>query len=170
MIDMFASVGANKVHVTKTEINGDVEWGKVYSPEDLRNVLPAMIRVAAKLEDCDLLDKTGKVIGHARAGGNLMVRPMSETSAFIQLDDLTEARLDRVRAVAFLTVRTSAGNNQAWIAVPKFAGDQDRKDFRDASGAGVVNAAMIFKLFRNRRTVVVSRRLDSWPHCGRLFA
>jgi hypothetical protein len=32
-------------------------------------VLPAMIRVAAKLEDCDLLDKTGKVVGHARAGG-----------------------------------------------------------------------------------------------------
>ncbi len=63
-------------------------------------MLPAMIRVAAKLEECDLLDKSGKATSHARAGGNLMVRPMSETSAFIQLDDLTEAKLDRVRAVA----------------------------------------------------------------------
>src|SRR5580700_3135479 len=99
MIDTFASVGANKIHVTKTGINGDVLWGKPYSPEDLRKVLPAMIRVAAKLEQSDILDKkTGKVTGHVRAGGNLMVRPMSETAAFIQLDDLTEAKLDRVRS------------------------------------------------------------------------
>jgi hypothetical protein len=58
-----------------------------------------------------------------------MVRPMSETVAFIQLDDLTEAKLDRVRSVAFLTVRTSPGNHQAWIAVPSFPNDEDRKDF-----------------------------------------
>lgn len=69
MIETFASVRANKIHVTKTDINGDVQWGRAYAPEDLRKVLPAMIRVAAKLEDCDLLDKTGKVVGHARAGG-----------------------------------------------------------------------------------------------------
>lgn len=150
MLDTFASVGANKIHVTKTDINGAVLWGKPYSPEDLRKVLPAMIRVAAKLENCELLDKTGKVTGHARAGGNLMVRPMSETSAFIQLDDLTEAKLDRVPAAAFLTVCTSPGNNQAWIAVPKFASDQDRKDFTrrvkkqvtaDSSATGSVRLA-----------------------------
>src|ERR1019366_10521245 len=97
MIDTFASVGADKIHVTKTGINGDVQWGKAYSPEDLRKVLPAMLRVAGKQEECDLLDKTGNVIGKARAGGNLMVRPMSKTTAFIQLDDLTEAKLDLVR-------------------------------------------------------------------------
>jgi hypothetical protein len=50
-------------------------------------------------------------------------------TAFIQLDDLTEAKLDQVRPVAFLTVQTSPGNNQAWIAVPSLATDQDRKDF-----------------------------------------
>ena len=151
MIDTFASGGANKIHVTKTDINNAVLWGKAYSPEDLRKVLPAMIRIAGKLEECDLLDKkTGNVAGHARAGGNLMVRPMSETSAFIQLDDLSEAKLDRVRAAAFLTVRTSPGNNQAWIADPKFASDQDRKDFTrrvkkqvaaDSSATGSVRLA-----------------------------
>jgi len=129
MIDTFASVGANKIHVTKTDINGNVQWGKSYSPADLRKVLPAMIRVAAKLEECDVLDKKGNVIGEARAGGNLMVRPMSETAAFIQLDDLTEAKLDLVRPVAFLTVQTSPGNHQAWIAVPNLVHDQERKDF-----------------------------------------
>jgi hypothetical protein len=79
-----------------------------------------------------------------------MVRPMSDTSAFIQLDDLTETKLDRVRAVAFLTVRTSPGNHQTWIAVPKFESDQDRKDFTrrvkkqvtaDSSATGSVRLA-----------------------------
>ena len=46
MIDTFASVGANRIHVTKTDINNDVKWGKAYSPDDLRKVLPAMVRVA----------------------------------------------------------------------------------------------------------------------------
>jgi hypothetical protein len=150
MIDTFASVGANKIHVTKTDINGKVLWGKAYSPEDLGKVLPAMMRVAGKQKECDLLDKTGNVIGKARAGGNLMVRPMSETAAFIQLDDLTQAQLDRVRPVAFLTVCTSPGNHQAWIAVPSFERDQDRKDFTrrvkkqvtaDSSATGSVRLA-----------------------------
>jgi len=151
MIDTFASVGANRIHVTKTDINGEVQWGKAYSPEELRKVLPAMVRVAGKQEECDLLDKkTGDVTGKARAGGNLMVRPMSDTAAFIQLDDLTEAKLDRVRPAAFLTVRTSPGNHQAWIAVPKFANDQERKDFTrrvkeqvtaDSSATGSVRLA-----------------------------
>jgi hypothetical protein len=79
-----------------------------------------------------------------------MVRPMSETSVFIQLDDLTEAKLARVRDAAFLTARTSPGNNQAWIAVPQFASDQDRKDFTrrvkkqvaaDSSATGSVRLA-----------------------------
>jgi hypothetical protein len=150
MIDTFASVGANRIHVTKTDINGTLLWGKSYSPEDLRKVLPAMIRVAEKLEDCDILDKSGNVAGQVKAGGNLMVRPMSDTTAFIQLDDLTEAKLDRVRPAAFLTVRTSPGNHQAWIAVPRFANDQDRKDFTrrvkkrvtaDSSASGSVRLA-----------------------------
>ena len=79
-----------------------------------------------------------------------MVRPMSETTAFIQLDDLTEAKLENVRPVAFLTVQTSPGNNQPWIAVPSFGNDQDRKDFTrrvkkqltaDSSATGSVRLA-----------------------------
>ena len=130
MIDAFASVGANRIHVTKTDINGIAQWGKAYSLEDLRRVLPPMVRVAGQLEDCDILEKkTKRVLGRTRAGGNLMVRPFSDTTAFIQLDDLTEEKLERVRPVSFLTVRTSPGNQQAWIAVPAFATAQGRKDF-----------------------------------------
>jgi hypothetical protein len=150
MIDTFASVGANRIHVTKTDINNDVKWGKAYPTVELRKVMPAMVRVAAKQEECDLLDKDGNITGKARGGGNLMIRPMSDTSAFIQLDDLTEAKLEQVRSVAFLTVRTSPGNHQAWIAVPRFESDQDRKDFSrrvkkqvtaDSSATGSVRLA-----------------------------
>jgi hypothetical protein len=81
------------------------------------------------------VDKTGKIIGQA------------------QLDDLTEAKLDCVRPVAFLTVRTSPGNYQAWIAVPRFERDLDRKDFprrvkkqvtADSSATGSVRLAGTF--------------------------
>lgn len=40
---------------------------------------------------------------------------MSQTLAFTQLDNLSDAKLDRVNPAAFLTVQTSAGNHQAWI-------------------------------------------------------
>jgi len=151
MIDTFASVGADRIHVTKTDINGILQWGKAYSLEDLRDVLPPMVRVAGQMKDCDILEKkTKKVLGRARAGGNLMVRPFSDTIAFIQLDDLIEAKLESVRPVAFLTVQTSPGNYQAWIAVPGFKSDEERKDFTrrvkkqvtgDASASGSVRLA-----------------------------
>jgi hypothetical protein len=48
---------------------------------------------------------------------NLIVRPTSETVQFVQLDDLDEARLKRAGEAAFLTLQTSPGNHQAWIAV-----------------------------------------------------
>jgi hypothetical protein len=141
----------NRIHVTKTDLNGILQWGKAYSLEDIRRVLPPMIRVASKLEECDILQKkTKKSLGKTRAGGNLMVRPFSDTTAFIQLDDLTEDKLDRVHPVAFLTVETSPGNQQAWIAVPSFASDQARKDFigrvkdgikSDVSASGSVRLA-----------------------------
>jgi hypothetical protein len=52
--------------------------------------------------------------------------------------------------VAFLTVQTSPGNHQAWIAVPSFKSDQDRKDITrrvkkqvtaDSSATGSVRLA-----------------------------
>ena len=85
-------------------------------------MLPPMMRVAGKLEDRDILEKkTGKVLGRTRAGQPGWFGRLATPPAFIQLDDLTETKLDTVRPVAFLTVRTSPGNQQAWIAVPGFS-------------------------------------------------
>ena len=95
-------------------------------------------------------EENGESAGQDEGRGNLIVRPFSDTTAFIQLDDLTETKLDTVRPVAFLTVRTSPGNQQAWIAVPAFKSDQERKDFisrvkeratSDVSASGSVRLA-----------------------------
>jgi hypothetical protein len=53
---------------------------------------------------------------------------------FIQLDDLNAGNLDQLEAAAFLTLETSPGNHQAWVAL---AGVDD-KDFarRLRKGAG----------------------------------
>jgi hypothetical protein len=46
-----------------------------------------------------------------------MVRRMSQTSAFIQFDNLSDAKLDRVRPAAFLTHSDEPRQYQEWIAV-----------------------------------------------------
>lgn len=65
------------------------------------------------------------------------MRPTSEKISFIQLDDHNEASFAKVREAAFLTLCTSPGNHQAWIAVSDLAEDQT-KDFarRLRKGAG----------------------------------
>jgi RepB DNA-primase from phage plasmid len=78
----------------------------------LRNILPEMMRLAAIRKPCTLKD--GKTV---EAGDNLMIRPTGPDVRFVQLDDLTAERLDRVRPAAFMIHATSPGNHQAWIAV-----------------------------------------------------
>jgi hypothetical protein len=78
----------------------------------LRNILPEMMRLAAIRKTCTLKD--GKTV---EAGDNLMIRPTGPNVHFVQLDDLTAERLDRVRPAAFMIHATSPGNHQAWIAV-----------------------------------------------------
>lgn len=63
------------------------------------------------------------------------MRPHSKPSTLIQLDDLTIHSLASLRDVAFLTLQTSPGNHQAWVAV---SGLEDAKGFarRLRKGAG----------------------------------
>jgi len=62
----------------------------------------------------------------ARRGRSVIVRPVA--SNLIQADDLDRAAVERVQHFAFMAVETSAGNYQAWIALPFDIG----KDERDA--------------------------------------
>jgi hypothetical protein len=154
MLDAFASVGAERFFVTKTNVREDKTLAWPTSPEHLREVLSAVLRTAAARRPCDVGD--GRTI---MAGENVIVRPMSRTTAFIQLDDLAADALEKVRPFAFLTLATSPGNHQAWLAVPDLKGkilENDVKDFirrvkkaigdKSASGAVRLGGTENFKI------------------------
>jgi hypothetical protein len=128
MLDTFISVGARSFVVASLDINQATIWPLPYHlksgmkyprAEDahfegakLRKILPEMMRLAAIRKPCSLKD--GTIV---EAGDNLMIRPTGPNVRFVQLDDLSPERLDRVRPAAFLLPAPSPGNHQAWIAV-----------------------------------------------------
>jgi hypothetical protein len=112
MLDVFGSVGADRFYVTKTDLLENKTRAWPATPERLRQTLPAIMRASAARKPCRIAD--GQT---AMAGENVIIRPMSHSTTFIQLDDLSASALERVRPMAFLTLATSPGNHQAWIAV-----------------------------------------------------
>lgn len=109
MIDAFASVGATHFDVTFLDIEGSKRG---FRPEQsvyqVKHSLPKLLP------------------GLTERRNSLVVRPRSNSPAIIQLDDLTSDTLAPLRDVAFLTLQTSPGNYQAWVAV---SGLSDPKDF-----------------------------------------
>src|ERR1700736_2579686 len=101
MLDTFAGCGAQSFVVTKTELewpgHKQVKWGKEYQADELRRLMPAMVRTAAIRRSYQLPDGERMM-----AGENLIIRPMGEGVAFVQLDDLNAEQLDRVRPAVFI--------------------------------------------------------------------
>jgi hypothetical protein len=136
MLDAFASSGAEHFDVTWTTRQGEKSNFRRHVPvESLRHFVPQLLTSAEK---------------HER---NLIVRPVSERAAFIQLDDLNGEGVERLKPVAFLGLETSPGNYQAWVAVPAGTADKDfarrlRKGAgadESASGATRVAGSLNFK-------------------------
>jgi hypothetical protein len=121
MLDVFASVGATHFDLTHLDIDGEKRG---FRPQQtigqLKNSLPKLFPGATQRQN------------------NIIVRPHSDKALIVQLDDLDESGLKRVGEAAFLTLQTSPGNHQAWIAVSDMAAPQDAKDFsrRLRKGAG----------------------------------
>jgi hypothetical protein len=108
MLDTFASVGARHFDVTFLDIDGGKRgFRKEQSVMQIRNSLPKLLP------------------GLTERRNSIVVRPHAEKVTLVQLDDLDAAALERLQAVAFLTLCTSPGNHQAWVAV---SGAQDAKD------------------------------------------
>jgi hypothetical protein len=100
MLDTFASVGATHFDLTHLNIDGEKRGFRPHqSLSQLKNSLPRLFPGATARQN------------------NIIVRPTSETTKFVQLDDLDEANLKRAGEAAFLTLQTSPGNHQVWIAV-----------------------------------------------------
>jgi hypothetical protein len=121
MIDVFASVGATHFDLTHLNIEGEKRGFRPrQSVSQLKNSLPKLFPGAAERQN------------------SIIVRPYADQTHFIQLDDLDEAGLKRVGEAAFLTLRTSPGNHQAWVAVSDLSSGEVAKDFarRLRKGAG----------------------------------
>jgi hypothetical protein len=112
MLDTFASVGATHFDLTHIDIDGEKRGFRPdQSLAQLRNSLPKLFPGAETRQN------------------NIIIRPLSNRIHFVQLDDLDEAALSRVGEAAFLTLQTSPGNHQAWIAVSGLTDPHEAKDF-----------------------------------------
>lgn len=126
MLDTFASVGATHFDLTFTSIEGEKRgFRPTQSIAQLKNSLPKLFPGATARQN------------------NLIIRPISEKVHFVQLDDLSSANLGRVGDAAFLTLETSPGNHQAWVAVSGITDNNEAKDFsrRLRKGCGADKSA-----------------------------
>jgi RepB DNA-primase from phage plasmid len=134
MLDTFASVGATHFDLTHTSIDGEKRGFRPgQSLTQLKNSMPKLFPGAAERQN------------------NIIVRPTSDKVHFVQLDDLDVAGLERVGEAAFLTLRTSPGNHQAWVAISRLpSSPQEAKDFArrlrkgtgaDATASGATRVA-----------------------------
>lgn len=102
MLNAFASVGATAFDVTLLDIEGREQgFQRNRSVDELRRSMAKRLEAAA------------------RSQHSVVIRPRSPQTAatLIQLDDFDAAKAERMAAHAFLTLQTSPGNFQVWLAV-----------------------------------------------------
>lgn len=117
MLAAFASVGADRFDLTWTDAVGDkVGFRGNYSLRELDGVISGFLEAAA------------------RQHHNVIVRPKGSGPVLIQLDDLDGVGEAQLRPLSFLTLRTSPGSYQAWIAVTDADADFARR-LRKGAGA-----------------------------------
>lgn len=116
MLDLFASVGVRAFDITWTDMDGRKrKFRPAQRFDTLRRWMPSLLRSAIE------------------CGENLIVRPQRAGVVLVQLDDLVGAMLERLRSSSFMTLMTSAGNYQAWVAVQECGPDFARR-LRQGSG------------------------------------
>jgi hypothetical protein len=147
MLEAFTSVGADRFHVTFTNLREE-ETGffKNRTVPSMRYNLPAWVKRAGERHPITLPATEKEPEQTILAGGNLILRPYTPPAVvLVQLDDLEQKQLERVRPAAFLTLQTSPGNYQAWIAVEggdrEFTGRLKRGTGADLSASGSVRMA-----------------------------
>ena len=122
MLQAFASVGASVYDLTLFDIHEEQQsFQSGCSADELGRSMSARLEAAT------------------RSGNNIVLRPRSTTALLIQLDDLDDEKAAKIEPHAFMTLRTSPGNNQAWIAVsdgPKETDKEAAKQFRKRVRAG----------------------------------
>jgi hypothetical protein len=120
MLSAFASVGARAFNKTILDIEGNEVEGLYRgnrSLEELRRTIARDLRDAEQNEQ------------------SVVIRPLFKRPLLIQLDDLDVTKAGQITPLAFMVIRTSAGedgagNFQAWVAVKDAPADKEAaKDF-----------------------------------------
>jgi hypothetical protein len=99
-LDAFVSVGAERFTITIKALSGEQRGCLKHIPADeaLRR-LPSIVSDATKRME------------------SVIIRPYSDRTAFVQLDDVTAETVQILSPVGFIALRTSPGSYQAWIAL-----------------------------------------------------
>jgi hypothetical protein len=123
MFSAFESVGVRSFEVTFTDIEGEKTGYQPRRPvEELRRTITKALQAATDTKT------------------NYIIRPIFITPQLVQLDDLDQTKADRLSPLAFMVLRTSPGNFQAWLAVSDGPNDKTAKEDlarRLRKGAGV---------------------------------
>jgi hypothetical protein len=118
MLEAFASVGAQTFDLTLTNLQGQkMRFRKSVPLDALRQTLPNQIEDATRQQQ------------------NVIVRPHSLRAVFIQLDDLNDQAVGRLKPVSFLSLKTSPGNYQSWIAITDKVDEDFPRRLRKGAGA-----------------------------------
>ena len=118
MLTAFASVGAKVFDLSFTDLTGKPVKGMQRPGRSLEEMRR---RIGRDLQDAE------------RDRRNVIIRPRSTTALIIQLDDCDDQKADRIHPYSFMTLRTSPGNGQVWLAVsdgPKESDEEAAKQFR----------------------------------------
>ena len=122
MLEAFASVGASVFDVTLFDVEERQQgFQSGRGLDELKRTAATRLEIAS------------------RSGNNLVLRPRSTEALLVQLDDLDGDALGKVEQHAFMIVRTSPNNHQAWLAVSDGPQEGDReaaKQFRKRVRAG----------------------------------
>lgn len=114
MLDAFASVGVQNFAITLTNTESVKSAGRSFGARSLDT--------AGYLGNCSLEELRASADRWLQRSTeqqlNLHVRPLKvDRVDLVQLDDLAATGLERSAMASFLTLQTSPGNFQAWIAV-----------------------------------------------------
>jgi hypothetical protein len=121
-LDAFTSVGATHFDVTFLDIDGEKRgFRKHQTQRQLKNSLPLLFP------------------GLTERGNSLVIRPHSKQGVtLVQIDDVNAQALERLKDVTFLTLQTSPGNHQAWVAVSTAPDPKDvARRLRKQTGADI---------------------------------
>ncbi len=100
MLQLFGSVGADLFDITHTNIEGErTGFRRGQSLAAAVQSMPSLMAAADRRQR------------------NIIVRPRSDSSTLIQLDDLDERKARLTSPAAFLILETSPANFQSWVAV-----------------------------------------------------